>query len=39
MGNLLTAMRLYEANQKVIQMEDDRVGRLINDVGNPAPGS
>lgn len=39
MGDLLTAMRLYEANQKVIQMEDDRVGRLISDVGNPAPGS
>jgi flagellar basal-body rod protein FlgF len=35
MGNLITAMRLFEANQKVIQTEDDRVGRLITDVGNP----
>ena len=36
MGSLITAMRFYEANQKVIQSEDDRVGRLINDVANPA---
>jgi flagellar basal body rod protein FlgG len=35
MGNLITAMRLFEANQKVIQTEDDRVSRLITDVGNP----
>lgn len=36
MSNLITAMRLYEANQKVIQNQDDRVGRLINDVATPA---
>ena len=36
MGNLITAMRFFEANQKVIQTEDDRVGRLISDVANPA---
>jgi flagellar basal body rod protein FlgG len=36
MGNMITAMRFYEANQKVIQTEDDRVGRLISDVANPA---
>jgi flagellar basal body rod protein FlgG len=36
MGNLISAMRFYEANQKVIQAEDDRVGRLISDVANPA---
>jgi flagellar basal body rod protein FlgG len=36
MGSLISAMRFYEANQKVIQSEDDRVGRLISDVGNPA---
>ena len=35
MGNLISAMRLFQANQKVIQSEDDRVGRLISDVGNP----
>jgi flagellar basal body rod protein FlgG len=36
MGNLISAMRFFEANQKVIQTEDDRVGRLISDVANPA---
>ena len=34
MSNLISALRLYEANQKVAQMEDDRVGRLISDVAN-----
>jgi len=28
-------MRLYEANQKVAQMEDDRISRLITDVASP----
>jgi flagellar basal body rod protein FlgG len=36
MGNLISAMRFYEANQKVIQSEDERIGRLITDVANPA---
>lgn len=35
MGSLIAAMRFYEANQKVIQTEDERVSRLINDVANP----
>ena len=35
MGNLITAMRFYEANQKVVQMADDRVSRLISDVAVP----
>ena len=35
MVNLISAMRLFQANQKVIQTADDRVGRLITDVGNP----
>jgi flagellar basal body rod protein FlgG len=35
MGNLITAMRLYEANQKVLQTQDDRTSRLINDVASP----
>lgn len=34
MSNLISAMRLFEANQKVIQTEDDRVNRLITDVAN-----
>lgn len=36
MGNLITAMRFFESNQKVVQMEDDRVGHLITEVGNPS---
>ena len=35
MVNLISASRLFEANQKVIVAADDRMGRLINDVGNP----
>jgi flagellar basal body rod protein FlgG len=34
MGNMISAMRLYEANQKVAQMEDDRINHLITDVAN-----
>ncbi len=34
MGNLITAMRFYEANQKVAQMADDRVSRLIADAAS-----
>ena len=36
MVNLISAMRLFQANQKTIQSEDDRVGRLISDLGTPA---
>jgi flagellar basal-body rod protein FlgF len=36
MVDLISASRLFEANQKVITAADDRVGRLITDVGNPA---
>jgi flagellar basal-body rod protein FlgG len=35
MGDLISAMRFYEANQKVAQMADDRANRLISDVANP----
>jgi flagellar basal-body rod protein FlgG len=35
MVSLLSAMRGYEANQKLIQMEDDRMGHAISDLGNP----
>ena len=33
MAKLITAMRGFEANQKVIQMQDDRMGRVITDLG------
>jgi flagellar basal-body rod protein FlgF len=36
MANLITAMRAYEANQRVIQLSDERTSRAINDLGNPA---
>ncbi len=36
MASLLTAMRMFEANQKVMTMQDDRMGRAISDLGNPS---
>jgi flagellar basal-body rod protein FlgG len=35
MAGLLTAMRGFEANQHVIQIQDDRLGKTIADLGNP----
>jgi flagellar basal-body rod protein FlgF len=35
MASLITAMRMFEANQKVMQMQDERMGRVITDLGNP----
>ncbi len=35
MANMITAMRTFEANQKVVQMQDDRMGKAITDLGNP----
>ena len=35
MVSLITAMRAFEANQKVIQMQDDRMGKTIADLGSP----
>lgn len=36
MASLLTAMRMFEANQKVIQYQDERMGRIISDLGGTA---
>jgi len=36
MANLITVMRGYEANQRVIQMQDERMGRTISELGNPS---
>jgi flagellar basal body rod protein FlgG len=33
MASLITAMRMFESNQKVMQMQDDRMGRVISDLG------
>jgi flagellar basal-body rod protein FlgF len=35
MANLITSMRGFEANQKIIQMQDERMGRAISELGNP----
>jgi flagellar basal-body rod protein FlgF len=34
MASLITSMRMFEANQKVMQMQDDRMGRVITDLGS-----
>jgi flagellar basal-body rod protein FlgF len=34
MANLMTAMRGFEANQHVIQIQDDHMNRTINELGN-----
>jgi len=33
MSSLITAMRMFESNQKVMQMQDDRMGKVISDLG------
>jgi len=35
MASLITAMRMFESNQKVLQMQSDRMSREISDLGNP----
>jgi flagellar basal-body rod protein FlgG len=36
MANLMTAMRGFEANQHVIQIQDDRMSKTITELGNPS---
>lgn len=36
MANMISAERGFEANQHIIQMQDDRMGKLISDLGTPA---
>ena len=35
MASLITAMRMFESNEKVLQMQSDRMSREISDLGNP----
>jgi flagellar basal-body rod protein FlgG len=35
MVNLMSAMRNFEANQRMIQIQDDQMGRVIQDLGQP----
>jgi flagellar basal-body rod protein FlgF len=36
MANLISVMRSYEANQRLVQMQDERMGRVISELGNPS---
>jgi flagellar basal-body rod protein FlgF len=38
MASMITAMRMFEANQKVLQMQSDRMSRVITDLGGTSPG-
>lgn len=35
MASLLTSMRMFEANQRIIQAQDERMGRVISELGSP----
>lgn len=35
MANMITAMRAYESSQRVIQLQDERMGRTISELGTP----
>ena len=37
MAHLISAMRQFESSQRVLQMQDDRMGRAITELGNPSP--
>jgi flagellar basal-body rod protein FlgG len=36
MANMMTAMRGFEANGKIIQIQDERLGKVISELGNPS---
>lgn len=36
MASLITSMRMFEASQRVLQMQDERMGKVITEIGNPA---
>jgi len=36
MSQLITAMRMFESNQRVVQIQDDRVGKAIVALGSPS---
>jgi flagellar basal-body rod protein FlgG len=33
MVDMITALRSYEANQRVIKAQDETIGKAVNDVG------
>jgi flagellar basal-body rod protein FlgF len=36
MASLITSMRLFESSQRVLQMQDERMGKVISELGNPS---
>ena len=36
MTNLITAMRFYEMNQRVVQAQDERMGKAISELASPS---
>lgn len=36
MVNLISSMRMFEANQRVIQTHDEHMGKIISELGNPS---
>jgi flagellar basal-body rod protein FlgG len=36
MSNLITAMRMFESNQKAMSLQDERMGKTISDLGSPS---
>ena len=36
MVSLITAMRMFEANQRLVSMQDERMGKVIAALGNPS---
>ncbi|HLP75467.1 MAG TPA: flagellar basal body rod C-terminal domain-containing protein, partial [Candidatus Paceibacterota bacterium] len=35
MASLITSMRVFEASQRVLQMQDERMGKVISELGSP----
>lgn len=35
MASLISVMRSFEANQRLVQVQDERMGRVISELGNP----
>jgi flagellar basal body rod protein FlgG len=35
MANLISSMRYFEINQKMLQMHDENMGRTITQLGSP----
>ena len=36
MASLINVMRSFEANQRLVQIQDERMGRAISELGNPS---